>query len=156
MQNIKNKFLNIQSFKNETILKTVFSKSIILGMALFIFGQNVANAQLTATGQIRERTEARGGQATLLQNGQRGALFNSQRTRLNVGYTGYRYKIYASLQDVRVWGQDASTINRTNLEANDGILFHEAWTDISLIDTTSTIQNLSLKICHQNVKFYLS
>lgn len=153
MQNIKNKFLNIQSFKNETILKTGFSKSIILGMALFIFGQNVANAQLTATGQIRERTEARGGQATLLQNGQRGALFNSQRTRLNVGYTGYRYKIYASLQDVRVWGQDASTINRTNLEANDGILFHEAWTDISLIDTTSTIQNLSLKIGSQELVY---
>ncbi len=153
MQTITNKLLPSTGFKKESILITGFSKSIILGFVLFIFGQNVANAQLTATGQIRERTEARGGQATLLQIGQRGALFNSQRTRLNVGYTGYRYKIYASLQDVRVWGQDASTINRTNLEANDGILFHEAWTDISLIDTTSTIQNFSIKIGRQELVY---
>lgn len=153
MQTTMNKLLSIQGFKNETIARVNLSKSFFLGITLLIFGQNVAHAQLTATGQIRERTEARGGQATLLQEGQRGALFNSQRTRLNVGYTGYRYKVYASLQDVRVWGQDASTINRTNLEANDGILFHEAWTEIMLIDTISSIQNLSLKIGRQEISY---
>lgn len=153
MQTITNKLLPNKGFKKGTISKTSFSKSIFLGITLLIFGQNVATAQLTATGQIRERTEARGGQATLLQKGQRGALFNSQRTRLNVGYTGYRYKIYASLQDVRVWGQDASTINRTNLDTNDGIMFHEAWSEIMLIDTVSTIQNLSLKIGRQEISY---
>jgi hypothetical protein len=153
MQTITNKLRSIQSFQKQTISKTSFSKSIIFGITLLIFGKNVANAQLTVTGQIRERTEARGGQGTLLQDGKKGALFNSQRTRLNVGFAGYRYKVYASLQDVRVWGQDASTINRYTMDSNDGILLHEAWGEIMLIDTLSTIQNLSLKIGRQEISY---
>ncbi len=143
----------IERFKITKTIKMNFSKSIFLGITVFMFGQNVAQAQLTATGQIRERTEARGGQGTLLQDGKRGALFNSQRTRLNVGFTGYRYKVYASLQDVRVWGQDASTINRYTMDANDGLLFHEAWAEIMLNDTISKIQNLSLKIGRQEISY---
>lgn len=143
----------IEGFKKGKTTKFSFSKSIFLGITFLLFGQHLAQAQLTATGQIRERTEARGGQGTLLQDGKRGALFNSQRTRLNVGYTGYRYKVYASLQDVRVWGQDASTINRTTTDANDGLLFHEAWAEIMLNDTISKIQNLSLKIGRQEISY---
>ena len=144
----KNQDFNVRNTSN-----TKLTKSLFLGLVLIVFGTKLANAQLTATGQIRERTEARGGQGTLLQDGKRGALFNSQRTRLNVGFSGYRYKVYASLQDVRVWGQDASTINRTTLEANNAILFHEAWGEIMLIDTISTIQNLSLKIGRQEIAY---
>lgn len=129
------------------------SKSLLLGVTLFVMGQNTAQAQLVATGQVRERTEARGGQGTLLSTGKRGALFTSQRTRLNVGFSGYRYKVYASIQDVRVWGQDASTINRTTTEANDGIMMHEAWGEIFLNDTISKIQNLSLKIGRQEIAY---
>lgn len=143
----------IEGFKKGKTASIRFSKSIFLGITFLLFGQHLAQAQLTATGQIRERTEARGGQGTLLQDEKRGALFNSQRTRLNVGYTGYRYKVYASLQDVRVWGQDASTINRTTTDANDGLLFHEAWAEIMLNDTISKIQNLSLKIGRQEISY---
>lgn len=153
MRTITNKLLSIQGFKKETILRTCVPKSIILGITLLIFGQNVANAQLTATGQIRTRTEARGGQGTLLQDGKKGTLFTSQRTRLNVGFTGYRYKIYTSLQDVRVWGQDASTINRTSTEATNGLLLHEAWGEIMLLDTLSSIQNFSLKAGRQEIAY---
>ena len=73
-------------------------------------------------------------------------LFTSQRARLNIGYTGYRFKVFMALQDVRVWGQDASSINRTTTEANNGILLHEAWGEIMLNDTISKIQNLSVKV----------
>lgn len=143
----------IEGFKNGKTAKNSFSKSIFLGISLLVLGQNVSHAQLTVTGQFRERTEARGGFGTLLQDGKRGALFTNQRTRLNVGFAGYRYKIYASLQDVRVWGQDASTTNRVTSDANDGLLLHEAWTDLSLIDTLSTIQNFSLKIGRQEISY---
>ncbi|MCF8322318.1 MAG: alginate export family protein [Flavobacterium sp.] len=153
MLNITKQLQKIEGFKKGKTASIRFSKSIFLGITAIIFGQNVANAQLTATGQIRERTEARGGQGTLLQDGKRGSLFNTQRTRLNVGFTGYRYNVYASLQDVRVWGQDASTINRNTIDANDGIMFHEAWGEIMLIDTISTIQNLSLKIGRQEIAY---
>lgn len=145
--------LEIKALKEVKTTKNSFLKTFFLGITLLVLGQNITNAQLTATGQIRERTEARGGFGTLLQDGKKGALFNSQRARLNIGYTGYRYKFYTALQDVRVWGQDASTVNRYTIDANDGILLHEAWVDLSLVDTLSTIQNLSLKIGRQEIAY---
>lgn len=144
----KSSALNIERFST-----TKPSKSILLCFAFTLLSYYSAKAQLTVTGQFRERTEARGGQGTLIKEDQKGALFISQRTRLNVGFAGYRYKVYASLQDVRVWGQDASTINRYTTDANDGLMLHEAWGEIMLIDTISTIQNLSLKIGRQEISY---
>lgn len=153
MQKIKTTLKKIEGFKIGKITGVSFSKSLILGITLLVLGQNQAKAQLTVTGQLRERTEVRGGQGTLLKESDKGGLFTSQRTRLNLGYTGYRYKIFTSLQDVRVFGQDRSTINKTTVDVNDGILLHEAWAEIMLIDTTSTIQNMSLKIGRQEISY---
>ena len=153
MITIKTNLLNSKESKKGGILNFNLSKSIFLGIALTFLSHNEAKAQLVATGQIRERTEAKGGQGTLLTNGAKGVLFTSQRTRLNIGFTGYRYKVYASLQDVRVWGEDASSINRTTTEANNGLLFHEAWGEIFLNDTISKIQNLSIKAGRQEISY---
>ena len=106
-------------------------------------------AQFTVSGQLRTRTELRNGQGTLQVKDTARALFTSQRTRLNFGYSGYRFKLYASVQDVRVWGQDASSINRVTTDANDGFMLHEAWAEISLVDTGKVIKNFSLKIGRQ-------
>ncbi|MBK9225142.1 MAG: alginate export family protein [Flavobacterium sp.] len=80
-------------------------------------------------------------------------MHNTQRARLNIGFTGYRFKIYTSLQDVRVWGQDASTNNRTTAENNNGVMFHEAWAEIMLIDTLSKIKTYALKIGRQEISY---
>lgn len=153
MQKIKTTLQHIQGLRKASISNLNFSKSIVLGVALTLLGYNESKAQLTATGQVRERTEVRAGQGTLLKDGQKAGLFNSQRTRLNLGYTGYRFKVFTALQDVRVWGQDASSINRTTTEANNGILFHEAWAEVMLVDTTSAIKNLSVKFGRQEISY---
>lgn len=153
MQKIKTTVLPFIALKKEPIATTKLSKSIFLGIAFLCLSHNEANAQLTATGQIRERTEVRAGQGTLQKKGERAALFNTQRARLNLGFTGYRFKVFMALQDVRVWGQDASSINRTTTEGNNGMLLHEAWGEIMLIDTTSTIQNLSVKLGRQEISY---
>ena len=142
-----------QISKKERFFNTKLSKSILLGFTITCLTQYEAKAQFTATGQIRNRVEVRAGQGTLQQKGDKAALFSSQRTRLNLGYTGYRFKIFTALQDVRVWGQDASSINRTTTEANNGLLLHEAWAEVSLIDTLSTIQNLSIKAGRQEIAY---
>ncbi len=110
-------------------------------------------AQFTVSGQLRTRTELRNGQGTLQVKDTARALFTSQRTRLNFGYSGYRFKLYASVQDVRVWGQDASSINRVTTDANDGFMLHEAWAEISLVDTGKVIKNFSLKIGRQELVY---
>src|SRR3954462_5042725 len=100
------------------------------------------NAQLSIGAQLRTRTELRDGQGSPLPKGAPAAFFTSQRTRLNVGYNMYRLKFGVTLQDVRVWGQDVSTINRTTTPDNNGVMLHEAWAEILLTDTT--IKNKAL------------
>jgi hypothetical protein len=112
-----------------------------------------AQAQLSVSGQIRTRTEYRDGQGTPIAETASPAVFTSQRSRLNVGYSGYRFKIYTSIQDVRVWGQDASMINRTTVDSNDGLMLHEAWGELSLIDTGKVIKNFSVRIGRQELVY---
>ena len=138
---------------HNTTIKIQNSKSILLGLALTLFGYSAVNAQFTASGQFRPRTEFRDGYTTLQTKGAETAVFTSQRTRLNVGFTGYRFKFFAAVHDVRVWGQDASTINRTTTAENNGVQLHEAWGEIMLVDTTSTIQNLSIKAGRQEISY---
>jgi hypothetical protein len=110
-------------------------------------------AQLTISGQVRTRTEYRNGQGTPSVRDTIPAVFTSQRTRINVGYTGYRFKLFTAIQDVRVWGQDASTINRTAAEINDGLILHEAWGEISLVDTGKVVKHFTLKIGRQEIVY---
>lgn len=112
-------------------------------------------AQFTLSGQVRTRTELRDGFGSPLNETQDAAFFTSQRTRLNVGCAQGRIRFFVALQDVRVWGQDASTINRvTNADLN-GLMLHEAWAEIGLLDTalTKTGRNLSLKIGRQELMY---
>jgi hypothetical protein len=111
------------------------------------------NAQLTVSGQVRPRAEFRSGQGSPSVQDTAAAFFISQRTRVNLGMAAYRMKAYVSLQDVRVWGQDASTINRTTTEANDGLLLHEAWAEFSLLDTGRRIKNFTLKAGRQELVY---
>ncbi len=147
MQKITRTLQKIKALKNGKN-----SRSILLGAAILL-GSSAANAQLTATGQFRPRTEFRDGYSTLQAKDAETAAFISQRTRLNVGFTGYRFKFFAAIQDVRVWGQDASTINRVTTAENNGVQLHEAWGEIMLNDTISSIQNLSLKIGRQEISY---
>jgi hypothetical protein len=113
----------------------------------------MAKAQFTVSGQVRTRTEYRNGQGTPQIKDTVAAFFTSQRTRLNFGYSGYRFKLFAAVQDVRVWGQDASTINRFTTDANDGFMLHEAWGEISLVDTGKVVKNFTIKIGRQELVY---
>jgi hypothetical protein len=114
---------------------------------------NLTHAQLSLSGQIRTRSELRNGQGTPQVRDTVPAFFTSQRTRLNVGYAGYRFKLYTAIQDVRVWGQDASSLNRVTTDAYDGLMIHEAWSEISLVDTGKVIKNFSVKIGRQELVY---
>jgi hypothetical protein len=132
-----------------------FTKKLVCMCGVSVLGFSTIKAQLTFTGQVRTRTEFRAGQGTLQQKGDVPALFTSQRTRVNAGYTGYRFKFFTAIQDVRVWGQDASTNNRTTTEANNGLLVHEAYGEIILNDTGSLakVENFSIKLGRQELNY---
>lgn len=131
-------------------------KKVHIPIIIFLFCScftQVAQAQFTVSGQLRTRTEMRNGQGTPQVVDTAAAFFTSQRTRLNFGYAGHRFKVFTAIQDVRVWGQDASSVNRVTTDVNDGLMIHEAWAEISLVDTGKVIKNFSIKIGRQELVY---
>lgn len=116
--------------------------------AIFILSE--AKAQLTFSGQVRTRSELRDGWGTLpLQNGVPN-FFTSQRTRLNIGYTNDRLKLFTAFQDVRVWGADMSSI--ANI-VGAGLFLHEGWGEFLVSDTSWHAGDISVKLGRQEIKY---
>jgi hypothetical protein len=113
-------------------------------------------SQFSTTMQVRVRIEYRNGLGTLPLKGSTPAVFSSQRSRTVLNYKADRVILQTSLQDVRVWGQDASTIS--NLDGGRfGI--HEAWAEIVLAkkkDSSfkkSAVDYLAVKIGRQELLY---
>jgi hypothetical protein len=104
----------------------------------------------TLTGQLRTRTEYRDGQGTLPLRGVTPSVFTSQRTRLSAGYNSYRFRVLTTIQDVRVWGQDGTTISNSD---GNKLYLHEAWGELILNDSTWHDHKLSLKIGRQEIVY---
>jgi Alginate export len=133
-------------------------KNYIIKLAAILFvsiyTQFTIKAQFTLQGQLRTRTEIRNGLGNLVPTDSKSAAFTSQRTRLNFGYKWDRVLFGASIQDVRVWGQDASSIS-----TNDGnrLMLHEGWAEVTLANKADTtlkfkaLDLLTLKIGRQEL-----
>jgi hypothetical protein len=114
------------------------------------------NAQWQLSGELRTRTEFRDGAGTLKLKGNSASVFTSQRSRMTIDYRLARVVFHSSVQDVRVWGQDASTISTA-----DGSKFsvHEAWAEIVLADRNdsafhhSPVDYLAVKIGRQELSY---
>jgi hypothetical protein len=134
--------------------KNLKTKVLCLLLVLIAVKGSVLNAQITLTGQLRTRTEVRNGLGNLVLKGSKNAAFTSQRTRLTFGYKWDRLTVGISVQDVRVWGQDASSIS--NADGNK-LMLHEGWADLMLANKADTtfkfkaLDLLSIKIGRQEL-----
>lgn len=101
----------------------------ILSAIFVMAGSLRSQGQVTLGGQIRTRTEFKNGAGTLRLRTSDPFFFVSQRSRLSVGYKQSRVNFHTEIQDVRIWGQDASTIS-----SNDGarLGIQEAWAEVIL------------------------
>jgi len=123
---------------------------LLLTFSFSLFSTGL-NAQLKLSGQLRTRSEFRDGQGAPLPKDSSAAFFTSQRTRLSLEYSAYRLRFGLTVQDVRVWGQDGSTINRSTTADNNGLMIHEAWAEIMFTDTSNKKQQVSLKVGRQEL-----
>lgn len=122
-----------------------------IGLFFLTAASTKLSAQLTVNGQLRTRSEFRDGQGAPLPEGAKPAIFTSQRTRLGVQFNSYRLKFNVTVQDVRVWGQDVSTINKSTTQDNNGLMLHEAWAEVLLSDTITKNRQLKLKLGRQEL-----
>lgn len=125
------------------------------GAVLLIFAlSKTTHAQLSLQGQLRTRTEIRDGVGNLPKAGAKPAAFTSQRTSLIFGYKWDRLTFGVNVRDVRVWGQDAASINNTD---GSKLFLHEAWAEVILANSADTtlkfkaFDNLTLKIGRQEL-----
>lgn len=125
----------------------------LFGLVL-LFCPFSSTAQFSLTGQLRGRGEVRQGFGNLLTEEAVPASFISQRTRLQFGYKWDRLNFGVTLQDVRIWGQDASTISATD---GNRQMLHEGWAEIILANKADTsfrfkfLDNLSFKFGRQEL-----
>ncbi|WP_375580001.1 alginate export family protein [Marivirga tractuosa] len=106
----------------KNILK--FGLSLVLA-----FSAQLSYAQFSVDGQIVQRAEIRNGQGRLIGADQDPAAFIAHRVRLQTRYEIDGFTFYASIQDVRTWGNTPQT------KATDPFLsLHEAWAETSLGD----------------------
>jgi hypothetical protein len=132
----------------------IASVGVLLFFSLLIAGS--ATAQFSLAAQLRTRTEVRNGVGNLVLKGSKSAIFTSQRTRLSLGYKWEHITFGASIQDVRVWGQDASSISNSD---GNKLMLHEGWADLILSNTADTTMKfklldfMSLKIGRQELMY---
>jgi len=139
--------------------KIVFcnGRALLFLSGLFLFGiPFMGRAQFSFTGQLRTRTELRDGYGALSAKGNTPAFLTSQRTRLTFNYSSHRVVLQAAVQDVRIWGADASTISSAD---GNRLGVHEAWAEIILANAadsafpSSSIGYLSVKIGRQELVY---
>jgi hypothetical protein len=134
----------------------LFLTRIALLLVLIAAAKSDLFAQFSLVGQLRTRTEVRNGLGNLAPKNSPSAVFTSQRARLTFNYKWDRITFQTAVQDVRVWGQDAATID--NVDGNR-LMVHEAWAEVTLINSADTtikfkpIQNLSLKVGRQELVY---
>ncbi|GGG00372.1 alginate export family protein [Pontibacter amylolyticus] len=108
-------------------MKLSFTLKMLLLSVLVWLPLETAWAQLYLTPQVRPRAEWRNGYQSL-PNGQDGAFFVSQRSRITLDYKQDKVQTRFSLQDVRVWGDEA------HLKDVPSTAMHEAWGELALSD----------------------
>lgn len=92
-------------------------KKYVLFLVVSVIAINIRAAEpdslnkgsIIISGEMRPRFELRKGYKTLIYDSLVPASFVSQRSRLNFDFKNHYLRFYVSLQDIRIWGEDAST-----------------------------------------------
>ena len=129
------RFYKPSRYKTKLKMKTILT-ILCLGVGMTSYAQ-----EFEISTELRPRFEYRHGYKTLIPDEIDAASFISQRTRLNLKYESEKLKAYVAFQNVRVWGDVATT----SLNDKNGITVHEAWAQL-VLDT-----KLSLKFGRQEL-----
>lgn len=101
----------------------------IIGLSfLGMLSMEIYAQELDANLQLRPRYEYRNGFKSLISNDDKATSFVSQRSRLNFNYKQEKLKAKLSLQNIRTWGDVATTATADK----NGIALFEAWAQYDL------------------------
>jgi hypothetical protein len=104
-------------------------RRISLLIAIFALTAYTVSAQFTLSGEYRPRYEFRNGYKKMPDANTTSANLVSQRTRLNIDWQWKRLKTKLSIQDVRVWGDEAMKKDIA------GLGLYEGWVQLGITDS---------------------
>lgn len=108
----------------------------LYGFIFLVFlSAHYVTAQFTLDGQFRPRAEYRNGFQTLIPDAADAGFAINTRARLNAGYATETFKVYLSIQDLLVWGENPQIIP---VDANNSFAIFEAWAELQLGSGWST------------------
>lgn len=120
----------------------------LLTVTLLFFTIVLSAQDFGISAEIRPRYENAHGIKTLIEPGQDGANFISQRTRLNFNFLYNKIRLGVSLQNIRVWG-DVSSLSSDDTN----IAFHQAWAE-ALLSEKFTIKFGRQVIAYDNQRIF--
>lgn len=112
-------------------MKSQIQKMFILSVMLSFIYPVAAQHKFELSGQFIPRFEQRHGYKTLAAKNSKSAVFISERLRLSFDYQNKYVRLFASIQDVRVWGNEPQAQNYGSFG------LHEGWAEIFIKDKAS-------------------
>ncbi|MFD0835887.1 alginate export family protein [Mariniflexile aquimaris] len=110
-------------------------KKIYLTISILAVMVQFAQAQFTLDGEFRPRMEYLNGFGSLIPEASEPDFFTVTRARLNAGYATETYKVYMSIQDILLWGENPQIIHS---DVNNKFDLFEAWAELQLGSGWST------------------
>jgi len=98
-------------------------------LLLLLLSLQFAQGQFTLDGEFRPRVEYLNGFGNLISKASEPGFFTVTRARLNVAYKAESYKVYMSLQDVMLWGENPQIIHT---DQNNRFDLFQAWAELKL------------------------
>jgi len=118
-------FSLLKSNGDQPMKNQISSLCLLLVLTTFV----TAQAQLTVDADVRARFEYRHGFGNLFPDHADPASFVIQRSRLNIGYTEEKLKLFLSVQDVSTWGDTRQILSN---DGNDSFALFQAWAQVFL------------------------
>lgn len=123
--------------KNKIYFTLVFSMLSALGL----------QAQFEISAELRPRFELNNGYANVPTNQTEPTYFVSQRSRINLNFNQEKYRMYFSLQDVRVWGADNIATGTGSLMNTGSTGIHQVWAEFDMF------KNSRIRVGRQELKY---
>ncbi len=123
------------------------SKKIYLPLLLLMFSAMGLQAQFEISAELRPRFELNDGYANVPTDQTEPTYFVSQRSRISLKFNQEKYRMFFSLQDVRVWGDDNVATGSATFMNTGSTGIHQAWAEFDVF------ANSRIRVGRQEFKY---
>ncbi|MBZ0242887.1 MAG: alginate export family protein, partial [Bacteroidales bacterium] len=123
------------------------NKKIYLSLLLLMFSAFGLQAQFEISAELRPRFEYNDGYVGVPTDQTEPTYFVSQRSRINLKFNQEKYRMFFSLQDVRVWGADDVATGTGSYMNTGSTGIHQAWAEFNVFE------NSRIRVGRQEFKY---